>query len=366
MKKISSLKSYTKLISELKTQIQTARIKAALAVNREMVLLYFKIGKTILEKQKEEGWGSKIIAKISADLLDEFPDMKGFSERNLKYMRLFAESYSELIVQAPLAQIVLNITWYHNITILEQVKSSEQRLWYAEQAIKNGWSRNVLMHQIKSDLYRRQVSATKSHNFHLTLPKAQSELVESIFKDEYNFDFIRGSDLKEKNLEDFLVENVTKFLLELGRGFAFVGKQYPLSVGGQDFFIDLLFYNFELRCFVVIELKTGEFKPEYSGKMAFYLSVIDEKLKSREDKGAIGIVLCSKNNKEITKHATHYIVKPLGVSEYKTTQKITDKVIGKFIPTAEELKNLRAKNVKTRNGRTKFGSARSKTSGKIF
>jgi predicted nuclease of restriction endonuclease-like (RecB) superfamily len=180
------------------------------------------------------------------------------------------------------------------------VPLEEQRLWYIDQTIKNGWSRSVLTHQIKSDLYRRQVAATKSHNFDLTLPKAQSELVESIFKDEYNFDFIR----KEKELEDCLIENVTKFLLELGRGFAFIGKQYQLVVGGQDFFVDLLFYNFELRCFVIVELKTGEFKPEYSGKLAFYLSVIDEKLKHQQDQSSIGIVLCAKNNKEIIRRAT--------------------------------------------------------------
>jgi predicted nuclease of restriction endonuclease-like (RecB) superfamily len=354
MKKLSSLKSYTKLISEIKTQIQTTRSKAALAVNRELILLYFRIGNLILEKQKAEGWGSKIVERISQDLRDEFPDMKGLSTTNLFYMRKFAETYRESICQQLDGEIkilhqaggefdlsnIFNIPWRHHTSLMDMVSSDEQRFWYIEQTIKNNWSRNILIHQIKSDLYRRQVSATKSHNFHLTLPKAQSKLVESIFKDEYNFDFIYGSDLKEKNLEEFLVENVTKFLLELGRGFAFIGKQYQVSVGGQDFFIDLLFYNFELRCFVVIELKTGEFKPEYVGKMSFYLSVIDEKLKNPEDKGAIGIILCSKNNKEITKHATRYVIKPLGVSEYKTTQKITDKNLRKFIPSAEELQKI--------------------------
>ena len=362
MKKLSPKKSYITLISELKTQIQAARIKASLAVNRELILLYFKIGKSILEKEIEEGWGTKITERISQDLQKVFPEMKGLSYTNIRYMKRFAEMIHqqaagklgyEAICQQVAGKLEIyqrvggvseipffEIPWWHNVVLLEQVSANEQRLWHAKQTIVNGWSRSVLTHQIKGDLYRRQVSATKSHNFNLTLPKAQSELVESIFKDEYNFDFIRGSELKEKELEDCLTENVTKFLLELGRGFAFIGKQYQLVVGGQDFFIDLLFYNFELRCFVIVELKTGEFKPEYSGKLAFYLSVIDEKLKHQQDQSSIGIVLCAKNNKEISKHSTRYIIKPLGISEYKTSEKITDKKIKKFIPSAEEFKKL--------------------------
>lgn len=362
MKKLSPKKSYITLISELKTQIQTARIKASLAVNRELILLYFKIGKSILEKEIEEGWGTKITERISQDLQKSFPEMKGLSYTNIRYMKRFADSICqqtagklgyEAICQQAVGKLEIcqqvggvneipffEIPWGHNVTLIDQTESTEQRLWYAKQSILNGWSRSVLIHQIKSDLYRRQVSATKSHNFDLTLPKAQSKLVESIFKDEYNFDFIRGSELKEKELEDCLIENVTKFLLELGRGFAFIGKQYPLVVGGQDFFIDLLFYNFELRCFVIVELKTGEFKPEYSGKLAFYLSVIDEKLKHQQDQDSIGIVLCSKNNKEISKHSTRYIIKPLGISEYKTSEKITDKKISKFIPSSEEFHKI--------------------------
>jgi predicted nuclease of restriction endonuclease-like (RecB) superfamily len=333
-------KSYIEFISDLKNQIKTARVKAHLAVNRELVLLYFRIGRTILQKQEQEGWGSKIVERISQDLCQEFPEMTGFSTRNLKYMRAFAESYPELFVHEALAQIIPNITWYHNITIIEQIKDPEQRLWYASETIKNGWSRNVLMHQIKSDLYKRQTTLDKTHNFHLTLPSLQSDLAANLLKDEYNFEFLRGTDFKEKDLENHLVENIVKFLLELGKGFAFVGKQYHLEVGGQDFYIDLLFYNIELRCFVAIELKTGEFKPEYAGKLAFYLSVLDEKLKKDHDINTIGIILCTKNNKEISKHSVRYMMKPIGISEYKISEKITDKKIKAIIPSAAEMENI--------------------------
>jgi predicted nuclease of restriction endonuclease-like (RecB) superfamily len=363
MKKTSLKKTYISFISDLKNQIKTSQVKAVLAVNRELILLYFKIGKAILEKETKEGWGTKITERISRDLQKSFPKMKGLSHSNIRYMKRFAEEIclqtmptvgEQAICQQPAGKLEIcqqetsstdalsllpffQIPWWHNVTLLDQVSEQKQRLWYANQTIVNGWSRSVLINQIKSHLYRRQVSATKSHNFDLTLPKERSELVE-----KYNFDFLCG-DLKEKELEDSLVENVTKFLLELGRGFSFVGKQYQLTVGGKDFFVDLLFYNFELRCFIVVELKTGEFKPEYTGKLAFYLSALDEKLKHEQDQGAIGIILCSDNNKEITKHATRYIMKPIGISEYKTSQKITDKRIKKFMPSVEELTNLKAK-----------------------
>jgi predicted nuclease of restriction endonuclease-like (RecB) superfamily len=354
MKKLE--KSYVHFLSDLKNEIKTARVKAALAVNRELVLLYFKIGKSILEKQKEEGWGSKIIERISRDLREEFPEMTGLSTTNLFYMRRFAEILLQiveefeggLILQAPLGELqkhslissFFSVTWYHNIALMDQVSENKKRLWYASQTIENGWSRNVLIHQIKSDLYRRQVSADKSHNFHLTLPKDESDLVSDLFKDEYNFDFLRGGNFSEKEIENHLTENIVKFLLELGKGFTFAGKQYHLEVGGQDFYVDLLFYNFELRRFIVIELKAGEFKPEYAGKLGFYLSVIDEKLKREHDRDSIGIILCTKNNKEISKHSTRYMMKPVGVSEYKIAEKILDKELKKILPSAEELEKI--------------------------
>ncbi len=327
-----------------------------------MVLLYFKIGNSILEKQKQEKWGAKIIERISQDLKIAFPEMTGFSTTNLDYMRRFADSiisklnidYSSISQQAVgklrdieiVQQVVgqfpdfFNIPWGHNVVLMNQVSSNEQQIWYASQTIANGWSRNILMHQIKSNLYKRQVASSKTHNFHLTLPSPDSELVANILKDEYNFEFLRGNNFKEKELEDCLTENIVKLLLELGKGFAFVGKQYNLQVGGQDFFIDLLFYNLELRCFVVIELKTGEFRPEYAGKLGFYLSVVDEELKKVGDNFSIGIILCAKNNKEISKHSVRYMMKPIGVSEYKISDKITDKKMKKILPSVEEMVGL--------------------------
>lgn len=347
-------KSYVQFIQELKHEIKISQIKAHLAVNRELILLYFKIGKAILEKQKQEGWGTKIIEKVSQDLRAEFPEMKGLSFTNLDYMRRFADVISQQLVrkldyviisQQAVGKLndILNslpffdIPWGHNIALMDQVSSNEQRLWYAKQTIKNGWSRNVLIHQIKSDLYKRQFVAEKTHNFHLTLPTPQSDLAANLLKDEYNFEFLRAGNFKERELEDHLTDNIVKFLLELGKGFSLVGKQYHLEVSGQDFFIDLLFYNLELRCFVVIELKTGEFKPEYAGKLGFYLSVIDEKLKHHSDTNTIGIILCTKNNKEVSKHSVKYMMKPIGVSEYKIAEEITDKKIKAIVPSAHEI-----------------------------
>lgn len=336
-------KSYLQFINELKDQIKTSRVKAHLAVNRELVLLYFKIGKSILEKQKEEGWGTKITQRISHDLSTSFPEMTGLSYTNVRYMQRFAESCISICPQlvGKLENLpFFDIPWGHNREIMDSIKELDQRLWYAGQTTQNGWSRNVLMYQIKSNLYSRQTTLNKTHNFDLTLPNPQSDLATDLLKDEYNFEFLRGVDFKEKELEDHLTENIVKFLLELGKGFAFIGRQYNLQVGGQDFFIDLLFYNIELRCFVVIELKTGEFKPEYAGKLGFYLSVVDEKLKKDQDQSTIGIILCTKNNKEVSKHSVRYMTKPIGVSEYKIAEEITDKKIKEIVPSADEIENI--------------------------
>ena len=345
-------KSYIKFLDDLKIQIKQSRIKAHLSVNRELILLYYKIGLAILEKQKEEGWGSKIIEKISLDLRKAFPEMKGLSITNLSSMKRFADIYLseikklEFLHQAGGEMIenpIFNIPWRHHVEIMEQVSNINERIWYIKETIRNGWSRNVLMHQIKSDLYQRQTSIEKTHNFDLTLPNPQSELVADLLKDEYNFEFLRGSNFKERELEDHLINNITKFLLELGKGFAFIGKQYHIEVGGQDFYIDLLFYNIELSCFVVIELKTGEFKPEYAGKLGFYLSVIDEKIRKKHDQNTIGIILCTKNNKEISKHSVRFMTKPIGVSEYKIAEKITDKKIKEIVPSADEIESISTK-----------------------
>jgi len=303
-------KSYLKLIDDLKNQIKTARVKAHLAVNRELVLLYFNIGKSILAKQEAEGWGSKIIEKVSQDLRKEFPEMTGLSITNLASMRRFADVYGPQIQRLEILHraggemaesLIFNIPWRHHVTIMEQISGAKEREWYMGETVRNGWSRNVLMHQIKSNLYKRQTSPEKTHNFDLTLPNPQSDLAADLLKDEYNFEFLRG----------------------------------------QDFFIDLLFYNIELRCFVVIELKTGEFKPEYAGKLGLYLSVIDEKLKKDQDQSTIGIILCTKNNKEVSKHSVRYMTKPIGVSEYKIVEEITDKKIKEIIPGANEIENIK-------------------------
>lgn len=338
-------KSYPDLLNDLKNQIKTSRIKAHLAVNRELVTLYFSIGNSILEKIEAQDWGNKVIERVSSDLTLAFPEMKGLSTRNLKYMRQFAQLCKDSIGQQAVAQLedlpFFDIPWGHNITILDQRFPLEQSSWYAKEVCKNAWSRNVLIHQIKSDLYDRQATLDKTHNFNLTLPNPQSDLVTDLLKDKYNFEFLKRPDFKEKELEDYLTDNIVKFLLELGKGFAFIGRQYNISVGGQDFFIDLIFYNIELRCFVVIELKTGEFKPEYAGKLGFYLSVIDEKLKKEQDQDTIGIILCTKNNKEVSKHSVRYMTKPIGVSEYKVTQEITDKRLKEVMPSADEIEKIK-------------------------
>ena len=337
-------KSYLNFINELKSQIAAARVKAHLAVNRELVLLYFRIGQTILKKQAEEGWGSKIIERVSRDLRKEFPEMKGLSRTNIQYMQRFAKVVLEIYPQAvgKLEELsFFNIPWGHNRELVDSIDDHNQHIWYAAQIVKNGWSRNVLMHQIKSNLYKRQVTVEKTHNFDLTLPNPQSDLAADLLKDEYNFDFLRGLEFKERELEGHLIDNITKFLLELGKGFAFIGKQYHLEVGGQDFYIDLLFYNIELSCFVVIELKTGEFKPEYEGKMGFYLSVIDEKLKKKHEQNTIGIILCTKNNKEVSKHSVRYMMKPIGISEYKIVEEIADKKIREIVPSADRIENIK-------------------------
>ena len=337
-------RTYVDFINDLKNQIKTAQIKAHLAVNHEMISLYFSIGQSIIRKQEEHDWGSKIIDNVARDLKLEFPNMTGLSPRNVIYMRKFAKLYENIITQQAVAQLqslpFFNIPWGHNVVIMDKDFDYDQGLWYAKETIKNGWSRNVLMHQIKSDLYKRQTTLEKTHNFDLTLPSPQSDLASELLKDEYNFEFLRGSDFKERQLEDHLVDNIVKFLLELGKGFAFIGKQYHLEVGGQDFYLDLLFYNVELSCFVIIELKTGEFKPEYAGKLGFYLSVVDEKLKKNHDQSTIGIILCTKNNKEISKHSVRYMTKPIGVSEYKIAEEITDKKIKEIVPSADEIESI--------------------------
>ena len=307
-------KGYAELLGQLKERIRSAQLRASLAANREMILLYWQIGRDILTRQEQEGWGAKVIDRLGADLRRAFPEMTGLSPRNLKYMRAFGEAWpDEAIVQGPLAQI----TWYHNIALMEKLKSQKERLWYIAKAVENGWSRNVLVHWIESDLYARQGKATT--NFAKSLPTPQSDLAGELLKDPYKFEFLTlAEDAEERALQKGLLEHIQQFLVELGAGFAFLGQQYRLEVGGEDFFIDLLFYHVKLRCYVVIELKTTAFKPEYAGKMNFYLSAVDDLLRHPDDKPSIGIILCKAKNQVVAEYALRDLAKPVGVSSYIT------------------------------------------------
>ncbi len=318
---------YEDFLRDLKNRIRTAQVRAALAVNRELVLLYWQIGRDILSRQQQQGWGAKVIEQLAKDLQQEFPDMKGFSSRNLKYMRAFAEAYpDEQIVQQAVAQI----PWGHNVRILDKVKSTQERLWYVQSTFEYGWSRNVLEHQIETQLYDRQGKATT--NFDRTLPQPQSDLARQLLKDPYNFDFLSlGKEAQERDLERALVDRMRDFLLELGLGFAFVGSQYHLEVGEQDFYIDLLFYHLKLRCYVVIDLKMTGFQPEHSGKMNFYIAVVDDLLRHPDDRPTIGIVLCKSKDKTIVEYALQGMQQPIGVSTYQLES------LKQNLPTIEQL-----------------------------
>jgi predicted nuclease of restriction endonuclease-like (RecB) superfamily len=328
------LDSYGQFLAELKSRIQAAQLRASLAVNRELVLLYWQIGRDILDRQEREKWGARVIDRLAVDLKRSFPDMKGFSPRNLKYMRAFAEAWrEEPIVQAVLAQI----TWYHNVAILEKLTTSEDRIWYAKATIQNGWSRNVLVHQIEAGRMHRQGKAVA--NFDRTLPAPQSDLARDITKDPYNFDFLTlGDDAHERDLERGLLNHLRQFLLELGVGFAFVGNQYRLTIGNDDFFIDLLFYHLKLRAFVVVDLKMRAFEPEFAGKMNFYLSAVNDLLRHPDDQPSIGIILCKTRDRFVAEYALRDINKPIGISEYRLAESLPEKLKGS-LPTIEELES---------------------------
>jgi predicted nuclease of restriction endonuclease-like (RecB) superfamily len=312
---ISIPQGYDALLVELKERIRTAQVKAALSVNRELILLYWGIGRDILNRQQTEGWGTKIINRLATDLRIAFPEVTGFGARNLKYMRALAEAYADAeFVQ----QLVAQLPWGHNVRILDTVKNAEEREWYIRQAVQNGWSRNVLVHQIESSLFERQGKALT--NFSRTLPEPQSELAQQLIKDPYNFDFLTiGTKLAERDLERGLIEHLRNLILELGKGFAFMGSQYHLEVGEQDFYLDLLFYHVRLHCYVVIDLKIEDFMPEFAGKMNFYLSAVDEQMRQSDDNPSIGIILCKGRNEVIVEYALRDTSKPMGVAKYTLT-----------------------------------------------
>lgn len=326
--------NYDDFFRSLKERIRSTQVKAALAVNQEIVLLYWQIGRDILQRQQEEGWGTKVVDRLAQDLKAEFPEMTGFPPRNLKYMRAFAEAYpAEAIVH----QLGAQIPWKHNCAILDKLKDLEQRIWYIQKTIENGWSRNVLVHQIDTDLYSRQGLAIT--NFQQALPAPQSDLAQSLLKSEYNLEFLALRErVLERDLERALLEHMQKFLLELGVGFAFVGSQYRLEVEGDEFFVDLLFYHLALSCFVAIELKTTDFKPEYSGQINFYVNVVDDKLRRPTDNPTIGIILCRSKKKAVVEYALRGMSQPISVSTYRTTAALPEEFKA-TLPSIEDLQH---------------------------
>lgn len=324
--------NYDDFLKDLKSRIRQAQVKAALAVNQELILLYWQIGQDILQRQDQEGWGAKVIDRLARDLKIEFPTMKGFSPRNLKYMRALAEAYPD---EQIVLRVIAQIPWGHNQSLLNKLESQEQRLWYAQKVIENGWSRDILELQIKSNLFSRQGGAIT--NFTATLPQQQSDLAQSLLKSEYNLEFLALQErAHERELEQALVTHMQRFLLELGVGFSFMGHQYRIEVAGDEFFIDMLFYHVRLRSYVVIELKTTEFRPEYSGQINFYVNVVDDQLRHPDDQPTIGIVLCRSHKQAIVHYALRGVNQPIGVSTYELGNKLPD-AIQQNLPSVEQL-----------------------------
>ncbi|HGG1311318.1 TPA: YhcG family protein [Yersinia enterocolitica] len=331
---------YSDWLAELKGRIHSARQRATLAVNRELVGLYWQIGRDILVRQADQGWGAKVIDRLAHDLRSAFPEMKGFSPRNLKYMRAFAEAWpDEEFVQAVLAQL----PWYHQLALLDKLNHPEDRRWYATKAIEHSWSRNILVMQIETGLLQRSGNAVT--NFDASLPQAQSDLARESLKDPYRFDFLGlTEEAQEREVENALVKHVTEFLLELGAGFAFVGRQVLLDVGGDEFFIDLLFYHLKLRCYVVIELKGGKFKPEHLGQLGFYLTAVDRQVKDEQDNPTIGLLLCKSKNKVVAEYALGDKSQPMGIAEYKLVESLPVE-LQTSLPSIEQLERELAGNI---------------------
>jgi len=331
---------YKKFILDIKSRIKNAQLKAYIKVNEELLRLYWEIGSMIVEKQKNSSWGDKVLENISKDLKSAFPNLQGFSTTNIKYMKLWYQFYAigqqpvDEIAQQLVTQIFL-IPWGHNIHIITKAKNIDEALFYIQKTIENGYSRAQLQEQMKKELFQRSGKAIT--NFDAQLPKPQSALANEITKDPYSFDFLAlRESYDEKELEEALVANMTKFLLELGSGFAFVGQQYKIVVDKSDFKIDLLFYHTKLHCYVVVELKITDFKPEYAGKLNFYISAIDEELKSKQDNPTIGILICKSKSDTIVEYALRNVNTPIGISEYELTE-ILPKEYESSLPTIEQI-----------------------------
>ena len=335
-------KEYKKFLVELKEKVKNSQLKAAIKVNYELLNLYWEVGKKITEKQKEYSWGDSFISNLSNDLKKEFPDMKGFSVQNLKNIRYWYLFYAEyLIGLQPVSQLkkienkIKSIPWGHNQRIMYKCKSVREAIFYVEKTIENGWSRTILEHQIDSKLYERLGSAIS--NFDSRLPKVQSELAKQTIKDPYNFDFLTLRDkYDERELEDALVKQITLFLLELGTGFSYIGRQVHLKVGDSDFYIDLLFYHVKLHCYVVVELKTEKFKPDFAGQLNFYVTAVNRDLKSQEDNQTIGILICKDKDNVVAEYSLANISQPIGISKYEIS-KLLEKEYKSSLPSIEEI-----------------------------
>ncbi|OGH57653.1 MAG: hypothetical protein A3G34_13935 [Candidatus Lindowbacteria bacterium RIFCSPLOWO2_12_FULL_62_27] len=327
-------KDYAEVLRRIKERIGRERLRTVLAANAAMVTLYWDIGREILDRQDKAGWGAKVIDRLAVDLREAFPDMKGFSPRNLKYMRAFAAAWpNKSIVQ----RVVAQLPWRQNIALIERLNDRDTRLWYAEQTQRHGWSQPILCLQIDGHAHVRQGKAVT--NFALTMPPAESDMAAQVFKDPYLFDFLGTADhRREVEIEHALMEHLQKFLLELGAGFAFVGRQVPLEVGNQDFRLDLLFYHLKLRCYVVIELKAGAFEPGFVGQINMYLSAVDDLLKHPDDKPTIGLLLCRSKNRLVVEYALRDLKKPVGVAQWETKiVKSLPKELKGSLPTIEEI-----------------------------
>lgn len=357
------MNNYPALLKKVKDRIRRAQIKATMSANAEMLLMYWDVGRIVSTRQDTEGWGASIIPRLSRDIRNDLPELKGFSERNIGRMLAFYREYSVLsilpmplaklektdegeILPTPLAkspeprteaqfgELILLLPWAHNVALL-RVKNLHARLWYMQQALENGWSHDWLASQVKQNAYERHGKAVT--NFVTHLPAPQSALAQESLKDPYLFDFLTLAEpFQERELETGLVAHVEKFLLELGAGFAFMGRQYHLAVGEQDFYVDLLFYHTKLRCYVVIELKRGKFMPEYAGKVNFYCTVVDDVLRQEHDNPTIGLILCQTHDRVVAEYTLRNVQTPIGVSEYELTRSLPDD-LKSSLPTVEEI-----------------------------
>lgn len=360
---------YSTLLADLKARVRAAQLRAAVSVNRELILLYWDIGKVIVQAQNTKGYGKQVVEQLAEDLHTAFPKMDGFSPRNVWRMRAFYLAWTDesqkhqqpvgnldskilpqLVAELDghnLPQPVAEIPWGHNVWLLEKISNPILRLWYAHKTIEHGWSRAVLTHHIETQLHKREGKAVT--NFKRTLPPPQSDLAEQTLKDPYNFDFLTlHSDAHERDLEQGLLDHIQKFLLELGVGFAFVGRQYHMEIGGQDYYLDLLFYHLRLRCYVVIDLKMKTFEPEFAGKMNFYLSAVDDQLRHADDRPSIGLLLCKERNHMTVEYALRDLKKPIGVAQWQTklVESLPKDLKGSLPTVAEieaELGNTKAK-----------------------